>query len=73
MFKVETENGKNTFINDNGVVTVMRNGELWEEGDKVLLTLLQKVERYENALKSIAEETGTPCGREAIEALNDNE
>lgn len=56
-YKIETEDGKYTFINDNGIVTVLRHGDLWENGDEGLLSLLQKVERYEEALEFYAFET----------------
>lgn len=45
---------KYTFINDNGVVDILRNGEIWSSGNKATLALLQKVERYERSLGEIS-------------------
>lgn len=49
MYELEIENGKYTFINNNGVVSIKRFGEAWrnESGDKALLCLLQHVEKLE--------------------------
>jgi len=54
MYKIDIENGKYTFINDNGVVTILRHGENWDTGNKALLCLLQKVEKYEEDLNRIS-------------------
>lgn len=57
MFKLEVEEGKYTFINNNGVVSVLRHNEAWKDasGDKSLLALLHHVEELEQQL----EEKGT--------------
>lgn len=46
MFELTVENGKYTFINNNGVVSILRYGKEWrnEAGDKALLSLPQYVE-----------------------------
>ena len=51
-FKIDIENGKYTFINDNGIVSILRGGETWrnETGDKALLCLLQKMETIKEKL-----------------------
>jgi len=54
MYKIDIENGKYTFINDNGVVTILRYGENRDTGNKALLCLLQKVEKYEEDLNRIS-------------------
>ena len=48
-YKINVEGGKYTFINDNGVVSILRFGEQWrsEAGDKALLCLLHQVESFE--------------------------
>jgi hypothetical protein len=48
-YKINVEGGKYTFINDNGIVGILRNGEEWrnESGDKALLCLLQQTESLE--------------------------
>jgi hypothetical protein len=54
MFKVEFEDGKYTFVNDNGIVEILRYGKPWrnESGDKALLCLLQKFEQQQEELES---------------------
>ena len=49
MYKINVEGGKYTFINDNGIVSILRGGEQWrsETGDKALLCLLHEVESLE--------------------------
>lgn len=51
-FKLDVENRKYTFINDNGLVSILRCGEDWrsETGDKALLCLLQEVEKIKEKL-----------------------
>lgn len=48
-YKIDVEGGKYTFLNNNGIVSVLRNGEEWrnENGDKALLCLLYQVEKLE--------------------------
>lgn len=45
-FKIDVEGGKYTFINNNGIIEILRRGKEWrsETGDKALLCLLQEVE-----------------------------
>lgn len=54
MYKVEVDNGKYTFINNNGIVSVQRHHEDWKDatGDKSLLSLLQHVEDLEKQLEA---------------------
>ena len=47
MYKIDIENGKYTFINDNGVVTILHYGKIWSRGNKALLCLLQKKKNRE--------------------------
>jgi len=47
MYKINVEGGKYTFINDNGIVTILRYGEEWDTGNKALLCLLHQVESLE--------------------------
>ena len=60
MYEVDVENGKYTFINDNGIVSIKRCGEEWQEnvGGKALLCLLQHVEKLELELKQCKELSG---------------
>lgn len=60
MYEVDVENGKYTFINDNGIVSIQRYGEGWQEnvGGKALLCLLQHVEKLELELKQCKESNG---------------
>lgn len=60
MYEVDVENGKYTFINDNGIVSIKRCGEDWQEnvGGKALLCLLQHVEKLELELKQCKELSG---------------
>lgn len=55
MYEVEVENGKYTFINDNGIVSIKRCGEDWQEnvGGKALLCLLHHVEKIEAELAEL--------------------
>lgn len=60
MFRIETDGGKYTFINDNGIVEIQRYGEKWDTGNKALLSLLQaiedhleKIKKYEKTLEEI--------------------
>lgn len=57
MYEVAVENGKYTFVNNNGLVSIKRNGETWrnESGDKALLCLLQHVEKLEEEIERLKE------------------
>lgn len=57
MYQVNVENGKYTFVNSHGLVSIKRNGEAWrnESGDKALLCLLQHVEKLEEEIKRLKE------------------
>lgn len=61
MYQVDVEKGKYTFINDNGIVSIKRFGEDWQEnvGGKALLCLLHHVEKIElelNQYKQLSHE-----------------
>lgn len=57
MYQVDVENGKYTFVNNHGLVSIKRNGEAWrnESGDKALLCLLQHVEKLEGEIERLKE------------------
>ena len=57
MYEVAVENGKYTFVNNNGLVSIKRNGEKRrnESADKALLCLLQHVEMLEEELEGLKE------------------
>ena len=71
MYQIDVENGKYTFLNNSGVVSIKRYGEAWrdESGDKALLCLLQHVEELELEIKHLKEpvknvgilDTQEPC------------
>ncbi|MFZ3590131.1 hypothetical protein ACOI1C_12830 [Bacillus sp. DJP31] len=56
-FKIELENGKYSFVNDNGVVKILLYSEECQEetGNSSLLCLLQYVEQLEESKKSLEE------------------
>lgn len=62
-FKIGLEDGKYTFVNDNGVVSILRNGEQWrdESGDKAMLSLLQKVEQYREDILDLRGKAHLSC------------
>lgn len=62
-FKIEIEEGKYTFINDNGIVSILRHGKEWrnESGDKALLRLLQQVEQYRNEIIKLRGKAHLSC------------
>lgn len=76
MYKFVTEDGKYTFINNNGAVTILRYGEVWrdESGDKALLSLLHEIEEMEayiGALESIDFDTScSPTPKKIIQLNN---
>lgn len=57
MYQVSIENGKYTFVNNHGLVSIKRHGEVWrnEVGDKALLCLLQHVEKLEEEIERLKE------------------
>ncbi|ARF66559.1 hypothetical protein B7C51_00235 [Paenibacillus larvae subsp. pulvifaciens] len=61
MFKIETDNGKYTFINDNGIVRILRYGEMWDTGNKAVLSLLQKVEKYREEIIDLRVKAHLSC------------
>lgn len=63
IFKLDIENGKYTFINDNGVVSILRHGEAWrnDTGDKALLCLLQRTEDYRNEIVELRSNSRLAC------------
>lgn len=61
LFKFETDDGKYTFINDNGVVTILRYGEAWDTGNKALLSLLYKIEQYRDEIVELRGKAHLSC------------
>lgn len=63
MYQIDLENGKYTFINNNGVVSINRFREEWrnESGDKALLCLLQHVEKLEEENRQLKENQQLPA------------
>lgn len=73
MYKFDTEDEKYTFINNNGIVTILRYGEEWrnESGNKALLSLLHEVEEMEKYINFLENRdfnaTCTPVSEKTIQ------
>jgi hypothetical protein len=66
MYQTTTENGKYKFVIHGDVPKVYRNDELWEQGGYSWLTLLIKLQKYEEALKFYANKENYECDDESL-------
>lgn len=54
---IYSDNGKYKTVNNNGILTVYRNGELWMDkeliGNKYILSLVQEIEKKNDEIKHL--------------------
>lgn len=79
MYAFDAEDGKYTFINNNGIVAIQRYGEDWrnESGDKALLSLLHEVEEMEKYINFLEnrdfDTTYIPVSKKTIKLKDETE